>query len=322
MIRFALRRLAIIPVALLLVHFLGFAYAHIAGPIRAARTPYIFVQPDPPPLLETYRSYAEQLLRLDPGKVPGAQESVAGVVLSAAVASAGLLAVTLVISVILGLFLGFRAVRTDPPRTSQWLTLLSTLGLAMPSFYIGTLFVVASITYILWRGPGAEPPFPIRGFGWDLHLILPVLALMVLPTMQIARVTSSLLQEELNKEYVLASRSLGYTWRAVRGRLALRNILSAVILAIAASIHVLVGELILIEWLFHWPGLGRLLGWTLIPPLLSSSSGGPLFLHPPVVAAVVTVLAAVFLISDFSAALLARIVDPRLRDTAVEALNG
>lgn len=318
MIRFVLRRSAIIPLALLLVHFLGFSYAHIAGPIRAARTPYIFVQPDPPPLLATYRSYVEQVLRLDFGRVPGAGESVDTVVLNAAVASLGLLAVALGLSVLIGLFLGFRAVRTDPPRTSQWLTLLSTLGLAMPSFYIGTLFVVASISYILWKGPGAETPFPIRGFGWDVHLVLPVLALIVLPTMQIARVTSGLLQEELGKEYILASRSLGYTWRAVRGRLALRNIMAAVILAVAASIHVLVGEMILIEWLFHWPGLGRLLGWALIPPLLSSSSGGPMFLNPPVVAAVVTILAAVFLISDFMAAILARIVDPRLRKAATE----
>jgi peptide/nickel transport system permease protein len=130
---------------------------------------------------------------------------------------------------------------------------------------------------------------------------------------QIARVTSGHLVDELDKEYVLAARSFGHTWRAVRGRLAFSNILAAVILTIAGSVRLLVGELILVEWLFQWPGLGRLLGWTLVPPLLSSSSGGPLFLNPPVVAAVLTIFAVIFLVTDFVAAVLARVVDPRLR---------
>lgn len=322
MTRFILRRLAIIPVALLLAHLLGFAYAYIAGPVRAARTPYIFVQPETPPLLPAYRSYLEHAMRLDFGTVPGAEVSLAKMILDAFVASLGLLVLALLLAVLIGMFLAFRAVKVDPPHTSQWLTLLSTVGLAMPSFYIGTLFIVASISYILWKGPGTGTPFPIRGFGWDIHLVLPTLALMVLPTVQIARVTSGLLVDELNKEYVLAARSLGHTWHAVRRRLALSNILPAVIFIIAGSARLLVGELILIEWLFQWPGLGRLLGWTLIPPKLSSSSGGPLFLNPPVVAAVVTVLAAIFLITDLSAAILARVFDPRLRTDLLEAADG
>jgi len=150
-------------------------------------------------------------------------------------------------------------------------------------------------------------------------MVLPVLALCVRPTVQMARITSGLIVEELRKEYVVAARSLGHTWRAARGRLVLHNIRSGVILTITASIRLLVGELILVEWLFQWPGLGRLLGWTLIPPLPSSGSGGPLFLNPPVFAAVVTVIAAIFLVTDFLAALLARLADPRLREAG--ALN-
>jgi peptide/nickel transport system permease protein len=318
MTRFILRRFAVIPVALLLIHFLGFAYAHLAGPIRAARTPYVFIQIDSPPLLPTYRGYLQQVLRLDLGTMPGAQEPLVTAILRATTASLGLLTLALVLSVLFGLVLGFRASRLNPPRTSQWLTVLSTVGLATPSFYIGSLFVVASITYVLQKGPGTEAPLPIRGFGWDKHLIAPTLALMVRPTVQIARMTSSLLVDELNKQYILAARSFGHTWRAIRGRLALSNILAPVILTTASALRLLVGELILVEWLFQWPGLGRLLGWTLVPPLLSSSGGGPLFLNPPVVAAVVTVFAAIFLVTDFVAAILVRVVDPRLRASEAE----
>jgi ABC-type dipeptide/oligopeptide/nickel transport system permease component len=80
----------------------------------------------------------------------------------------------------------------------------------------------------------------------------------------------------------------------------------------------LVGELIMIEWLFRWPGLGRILGWTLVPAQLTSSSGSPLFLNPPVMATVLTLIAAFFLIADFIAAVLVRVLDPRLREQEPE----
>jgi ABC-type dipeptide/oligopeptide/nickel transport system permease component len=81
------------------------------------------------------------------------------------------------------------------------------------------------------------------------------------------------------------------------------------------------GEIILIEWLFRWPGLGLLLGWTLIPANLTSSIGSPLFLNPPVMATVLTIIAAIFLISDFIAALLVKVFDPRLRAPETEVVN-
>ena len=313
MTRFILRRLAIIPVALLLVHLAGFAYAHFAGPLRAARMPYVFVQLDSPPFFPTYRDYLQGAVRLDFGTMPGATESIVVAMSRAATNSLGLLALVMIFSVPIGLFLGLRSVRSDPPAVSQWLTLTSTLGLAMPSFYIGSLFVVASISYVRFKGPGTEIPFPIQGFGWDRHMVFPALALMVRPTVQIARVTSGLLADELGKQYTLAARSLGHSWRAIRWRLALSNILAPIILTITGSLRLLVSELILIEWLFRWPGLGRLLSWTLVPAQLTTSAGSPLFLNPPVVAAVLTSIAALFLTTDFIAAALARVLDPRLR---------
>jgi hypothetical protein len=60
--------------------------------------------------------------------------------------------------------------------------------------------------------------------------------------------------------------------------------------------------------------LGRLLGWTLVPAQLTSSQGSPLFLNPAVMATVIVMIAALFLITDFTAAILVRVFDPRLRN--------
>jgi ABC-type dipeptide/oligopeptide/nickel transport system permease component len=321
MAKFIIQRILIIPVLLLLVNFLGFAYAHYAKPIRAARTPYVQVE-DPGPLIPAYLDYLQTLLNLDFGMEISSPDNVrsnSAVTLGetlarATIASLGLLAISLSISVVFGLYLGFKATKNDPPDVSRWLTVSSTVGLAMPSFYIGSLLIIGLIFYILWRGPNTEMPIPLSGFGWDLHLVLPVLALMARPTFQLAQVTAGVLSGELGKQYVIAGRSLGHSWRSIRLHYALKNVVAPVILTIAGLQRFLVGELIMIEWLFRWPGLGRLLGWTLVPAEMTSSSGSPLFLNPPVMATVLTLIAALFLLADFFATLLVRYIDPRLRE--------
>jgi len=75
----------------------------------------------------------------------------------------------------------------------------------MPSFYIGSLLIFVSVYYVIRSSPGTDPPFPLDGFGWDKHLVLPVLALMARPTVQLAQVTAGLLSEELRKQYVIAA---------------------------------------------------------------------------------------------------------------------
>jgi len=326
MLKFIIQRLLMIPVLLLLVNFLGFAYAHYARPIRASTTPYVQAE-EAGPLIPEYLSYLETLGNLDFGleiATPDTSRSTTPVTLGetlarATVASLGLLAISLSISIILGLYLGFKATKNDPPDVSRWLTVFSTVGLAMPSFYIGSLLIIGLIFYLLWRGPDTNIPLPLSGFGWDAHVVLPVLALMARPTFQLAQVTAGVLSAELGKQYVIAGRSMGRTWRSIRLHFALRNVLAPVILTIAGLQRFLVGELIMIEWLFRWPGLGRLLGWTLVPAQFTSSQGSPLFLNPPVMATVLTLIAALFLFTDFVAAVAVRYIDPRLRSHATIA---
>lgn len=325
MAKFILQRLLIIPLLLLLVNFLGFSYAHYARPIRAERTPYVQVE-EAGPLIPAYLDYLKTFLNLDFGleiATPDNARSNTPVTLGetlakATIASLGLLTVSLSISVILGLYLGFKATKNDPPDTSRWLTITSTVGLAMPSFYIGSLLIIGLVIYVIWRGPKADLPLPLSGYGWDMHLVLPVLALMARPTFQLAQVTAGVLSAELGKQYVIAGRSMGRTWRSIRMRFALKNVITPVILTIAGLQRFLVGELIMIEWLFRWPGLGRMLAWTLVPAEFTSSRGSPLFLNPPIMATVLTIIAALFLFTDLAAAIAVRYLDPRVKDQGTE----
>ena len=101
----------------------------------------------------------------------------------------------------------------------------------MPGFYIGSLLIMAALAYIT---SGGHMPLPVQGFGWDLHLVLPVLVLAARPTAQISQVTASLLAGEMDKMYVVAARSVGVPWRTIRRRHALRNIVAPVSIAFSA----------------------------------------------------------------------------------------
>jgi ABC-type dipeptide/oligopeptide/nickel transport system permease component len=326
MLRFFLRRLALIPFALVLVNFVGFVFAHVTYQLQQSQTIYGSGQDELVPFWPAYTEYASNaILHLNFGNMPvGINQPITEALGKASAASLGLLAISFVLSVGLGLALGLAAVRVSSTQPAPWMPLITTIGLAMPSFYIGTLLVSLILMPVI--GQDAEPLLPISGFGWDLHLLLPVLALTIRPTMQVAQVTGSLLAGELSKRYVVAARSFGHTWRAIRWDKALRNVMAPIFLTIAGSFRLLVAELLLVEWLFNWPGLGRLLVQTLVPPRISSLGGMMdvtiFFLNPPLVAGLLVVFAFLFLLADTLASGLARMVDPRMRIVEEEAFDG
>jgi peptide/nickel transport system permease protein len=320
MTRSILRRLALIALGAALANFLSFAYAHFALPHHIAQNPFSRQLLEQEPLFTAYFSYLGGIARGDLGSLPSAGGEVLDVLWNAAGASFGLLIIALVISMFLGLILGMRAAKHEPARVSSWLTITSTVGLAMPSFYIGMIFIIGSILYAINSEPGTTPPFPLQGFGWDAHMVFPIIVLSARPTMEIAMITANAMVNELNKQYVVSARAMGNSWRGVRWRHVFRNILSTLVVSISRSFRLLVGELILVEFLFSWPGLGRLLARTLTPSQLTNSLGAT-FLNAPLVAGTITMFTILFLITDTIANLAIESVDPRL-EQAIEGTNG
>jgi ABC-type dipeptide/oligopeptide/nickel transport system permease component len=233
-------------------------------------------------------------------------EQISVIVSRTAINSLALLAIALVLSILFGLLGGVVAVNPRPPRVASWLTILSTIGLSAPSFYIGILLISLSVIYVIW-GPGSNPLVPFQGFGWDTHLVLPVLALMIQPAVKISQVTANLLVEEMGKQYVVVAMSMGHTLSSLRRHYALRSVMAPVVMVIAGSLRFMVAELIIIERLFDWPGFGRLFSTTIV---LTSHSDN--FMLIPLMAAMMTMLAVLYYLADTVASILARVYDPRL----------
>jgi peptide/nickel transport system permease protein len=320
MMRIILNRLVFLAVAVVIANFAGFAYAMIAHRVQAAQNPYGSSQEGLPPIWTEYQVYAAGLLRGDLGTLPvGTGQPLTETLTAAAGASLGLLGLAFGLSLAVGLIVGVTAVRIETSAIPRWLIPISTVGLAMPSFYVGALCIMGLVFWAL-HSPTSTAPLPVQGFGWDSHLILPLLALSVRPAAQIASLTVSLLVGELAQPYIIAARSRGNDWRRIRWRHALRPVLAPIILAVAGSLRLLIGELIVVEWLFSWPGLGRLMALSLIAPRIAGPGGGDdaslFFLLPPLVAALLVIFTVLFVLADTVAVLLARTTDPQLRVAA------
>ena len=288
----------------------GFAYAHMGR--TAAGNPFFGGQADPTGFWPAYLSYVQGMVA---GRFTGSAaygDQLWPVLLDAAMASFGLFAVALTVSLGLGLIIGLAGVRLSPPGVRSWLTAVTLLGLSTPSFFIGRL-LIALLLWLLIYLPWQTPLLPIQGFGWDVHLVLPVVALAVRPTAQIAQIVAGLLAGELGKQYVVVARGKGVAEGRVIAHHALRNIWAPVAQAGASATRLLVGEQIVVEWLFGWPGLGYLIAGALIPAEFAAASVESRFLDPPLVASLLTIFAALFVTVDLVAGLLARLADPRQR---------
>lgn len=313
-LRYSLRSLALIFPALLLAHFFGYTYGHLVAPLHAARNPLYATPFSREPLGSSYGAYLGQLFGSGLGSLPGSQtgEGLGAAIGVAALNSLGLLAIAMLLSVALGLGLGLLAVRSDPPRIAPWLTATTTLGLATPTFFFGVLGVTFVIMWLIYM-PGQTLLLPLEGYGWGRHLVLPVVALMLRPTAQIAQITAGMMVSELGRQYVTTARSIGASERRIAARHVLRNALPAVVSAVAGSLRLTAGELLIVETLFYWPGLGRMMALALIPGNSSVAGESALFLSPPVLGAALALFTALFLLANLASGLAIRALDPRIR---------
>lgn len=130
-------------------------------------------------------------------------------------------------------------------------TVLATAGTAMPGFWLGImLMLIFSVRLRLLPAFGAQEPSSI---------IMPALALGTGMAARISRLTRSSMLETLGQDYIRTAYSKGLKYRTVVIRHALRNGLIPVVTAFGLQLGWLLGGSVVIESVFSWPGLGRLM---------------------------------------------------------------
>jgi peptide/nickel transport system permease protein len=137
---------------------------------------------------------------------------------------------------------------------------VSYLGVSIPEFVIATLLLIAlARPEIGWFPAGGYEPIEAGVWMWLRHFILPVLALTIVLIAHIARQVRSELVDVLRADYIRTATLKGVSRAQVLLRHALPNAMLPTITVIALDVGYLIGGVIVVEEVFAFPGLGRLL---------------------------------------------------------------
>ena len=291
------RRLTLAIPLLVLVHLLGYGYALLARRIQDEQSP--FRAPAGASIPAEIVAHVDAVLHGEFGALPQNQGAVLDVVVAALGRSMLVLLPAFVVAVTAGILLGLAAARHNPSRISGWLLPFATLLLATPSFYIGVLLIVLLVML-------AFDVVPVQG-SW----LWPALVLALRPAAQIAQFSANLIVAESDKQYIVAARGIGHSFSSARRAHIFPNVAALVVNGLAGVFRLLAAELVIVEWLFNWPGIGRLLGMVLIVPRRTDAAA-LLFLHPELAAMIFTALALLFVIADLATHVATNAADPRL----------
>lgn len=139
-------------------------------------------------------------------------------------------------------------------------TLAQFVFIAIPDFFWAILAVLLFASWLhLLPATGYAPLADAGVLNWAAHLVLPVLVLSCGFVAHVSRLTRSSMIEVLQSRFVLAARAKGFSNRRVLWRHALPNALLPAITILAVDFGLLIGGIVVIETVFAYPGLGRLL---------------------------------------------------------------
>ena len=199
----------------------------------------------------------------------------------------------LIIALALAIPMGIMAAAKRNSLFDYAATIFSTLGVALPNFWIALMLIVLFSLVLKWL-----PPFGLH--SWQGY-IMPVMVIATLQMAVIMRVTRGSLIEELGEDYVRTARAKGLAERGVIGTHAIRNALLPVVTVIGVQFAYILSGTIIVETVFALPGIGRLFTVSV------------LHLDYQVVQSIVFLLAVIVVVVNLLTDLTYALIDPRIR---------
>lgn len=207
----------------------------------------------------------------------------------------------MVLTIIIALTLGIGAAANHRKFGDWGVMFFSQLGIAIPAFWLSILLVILFAVKLRWLPPGGFP-------GWDdpilaiKSLILPTVALALVQSAVLARVTRSSALEVMRLDYIRTAKASGFSRKRILWRHVLPNALVPIVTIVGMQFAAVVTGTIVIENVFYLPGLGRL--------IFQSIANRDL----PTVQALVMMFAVIVVTANFIVDLLYVIIDPRLKE--------
>jgi ABC-type dipeptide/oligopeptide/nickel transport system permease component len=245
------------------------------------------------PLFVQYGHFVSALVRGDFGQSFYYRTPVLELYLSRLPNSLMLAAAAMTLSLLIGIPSGILAA----VRVNGWWDrvgkIFALLGLSLPSFWVGLVMILFFSVYLGW--------LPSSGAGTVWHLIMPAFALGWFFAAAHMRMTRSSMLEVMGSEYVKLARLKGLPERLVITKHAFKNALIPVLTLAGINLVIMVNVAVVVETVFAWPGIGRLL------------YEGVAFRDFPVVQATVLLGGVMIVVVNLLVDILYAVIDPRIR---------
>ncbi len=203
------------------------------------------------PLMVQYGNYLKNAVRGDFGASFRFNEPALRVLFGRFPATLKLGLVAFILSVTVGLSIGlYSAVKPDS-MVDRFGRLFALAGMSLPSFWVGVMLILFFGVFLRW--------LPIAGRGTILHYIMPAFCMSLYPIALITRLSRSAMLDALKSDYVVMARIKGVPEFYVIMLHAFKNASIPVITVIFGILGAfLVGSAVVVEYIFSWPGIGRL----------------------------------------------------------------
>ena len=278
--KYIIRRLLLTIVVILGVTLLTFLSIHMAGDPtiffvserasaeerQEARKRLGFDRPLP----EQYFSFIFNLARGDTGNSLQHRVPAFDVVMERMPATLELTIGGFLLSTIVAFPIGVIAATKRGTMTDGTLMVGAMLGQSMPSFWLGLMFILFFAVTLRWMPVSGHVPFlkPLLEGRIDealtnlpnaiRYLLMPMVAVSVYSISRNSRLIRSAVLEVLRQDYVVTARAKGLNERTVIIRHAIRNALIPIVTVLALQFAFLLNGVIVVETVFSWPGVGRL----------------------------------------------------------------
>lgn len=265
------------------------------------------------PLHVQYLSYVAGALQGDFGNSLSYRQPAMDVVLQAMPATIELTFFSLILAIGLSIPLGiYAAIRRGKPVDGGIMT-FAMLGQSIPNFWMGIMMIMYFGLYLRWFPISGHVPFLEPLFEGEIgqafsnlpqsmyYMIMPAIAVGTYTLARNARLVRSSMLEVLQQDYVRTARSKGISeWRVIMHH-AMRNAWLPVITMIGLEFGFLLGGVVVVETVFSYPGIGRL--------VFNAINQRDI----PVVQASVIVLAVIFILLNLIVDLIYVRLDPRVK---------
>jgi len=222
------------------------------------------------PLYIQYLTYLLNVAQGDFGNSLSYRQPAMGIVLGALPATIELTLFSMFLAISLAIPFGVFAALYRGTAVDGGIMTLAMFGQSIPSFWMGIMMILFFGLYLSWFPISGHVPFLKPLFQGDFvtafgnlpssiyHLMMPAVAVGFYSLSRNARLVRSSMLEVLGQDYVRTARSKGISERAVVINHALRNAWLPVVTMIGLEFGFLLGGVVVIETVFSWPGIGRL----------------------------------------------------------------